>query len=129
MIERWDLFRGRDFAMLAVFQSPAERLREFVATQEPEFDLVADPEMKLYETYDLESSWLGAMKPNVMAKAANAATAGIRLVGPVDGPPMRLPGDYLIDRAGVIQVAYRGKDIADHVPLEAADAFLTSQNA
>lgn len=128
MIARWSTFEGRTFHMLAVFQSPASRLRDFVAQQEPPFTLIADPHMELYELYGVETSVLGAMKPNVIATAARAAiTPGVKVFGAPDGPATRLPGDYLIDRGGVIRVAYRGKDIADHVPLEDADRFLKSQ--
>ena len=44
MIERWSMFADRDFHMIGVFQSPASRLRDFVARQEPPFTLVADPD-------------------------------------------------------------------------------------
>jgi peroxiredoxin len=128
MIERWSMFEGRGFHLVGVFQSPAQRLRDFVATQDPPFTLVADPEMKLYALYGLESSILGAMTPNVVATGARAATTrGIKLLGVPDGPAMRLPGDYLIDRRGVIRTVYKGKDIADHLPLEVADRFLKQQ--
>lgn len=129
MIERWRVFEGRDFRLFAVFQSPAARLSSFVAQQRPPFTLIADPDMALYALYRLESSILRAMTPNVMATAWKAMSSGVKLLGAPDGPATRLPGDYLIDRRGVIRTAYRGKDIADHLPLEVADRFLTEQGA
>lgn len=113
-----------------MFQSPASRLREFVAKQRPAFTLIADPDMALCALYGLEASVLGAMTPHVAAVGVRAAaTPGIKLVGPIDGPATRLPGDYLIDREGVIREVYRGRDIADHIPIEMADRFLRSQSA
>lgn len=130
MVERWETFASRRFRLLAVFQSPASRLRDFVAEQRPAFTLIADPDMALYELYGLESSVLAAMTPHVAAVGFRAATTpGIKLIGPIDGPPMRVPGDYLIDREGVIREVYRGRDIADHIPLEVADRFLRGQGA
>lgn len=128
MVERWQEFAERDFQLLAVFQSPAERLREFVAKQSPPFELIADPEMALYDLYGLGSSVSAALSANVMAKGMKAAfTSGIKLLALPDGPATRVPADFFIDRRGVVRESYLGKDIADHVPLEQADAFLRSQ--
>lgn len=128
MVERWAMFEGRRFHLIGVFQSPSSRLHEFVAKQQPPFTLIADPEMKLYGLYGLESSILAAMTLNVVATGARAAgTKGIKLLSIPDGPAMRVPGDFLIDRHGVIETAYKGKDIADHIPFEAADRFLKQQ--
>ncbi|MCZ7686146.1 MAG: hypothetical protein M5U28_48260 [Sandaracinaceae bacterium] len=65
-----------------MFQSPASRLREFVAKQRPAFTLIADPDMALCALYGLEASVLGAMTPHVAAVGVRAAaTPGIKLVG------------------------------------------------
>ena len=128
MIEQWSTFEGRGFHPIGVFQSPASRLHDFVATQSPPFTLVADPEMALYALYGLESSILGALTPHVMAVGARAAvTPGIKMLSLPDGPATRLPGDFLIDRRGIIRTAYRGKDIADHIPFDSVDRFLKGQ--
>ncbi len=129
MIEVWKRFAGRDFGMLAVFQSPKERLEEFVAQQEPQFDLVADPEMELYRLYELETSWLAAMKPSAMGAIPTAKKAGFPILTPRDGPANRVPGDYLIGRTGTIEQVHRGKSIADHIPLDTVDEFLTAHGA
>ncbi|MEC7525052.1 MAG: peroxiredoxin-like family protein [Myxococcota bacterium] len=130
MLERWEMFADRDFHLLAVFQSPAHRLREFVAKQSPPFQLIADPEMELYEKYGLEASFGAALSANVFSKGLSAATTrGIKLLALPDGPALRVPADFFIDRRGVVQRTYQGRDIADHVPLEEADAFLRAQGA
>ena len=128
MVERWGRFQGRDFRTLAIFQSSPDRLEEFVAKQAPEFDLVADPEMRLYGLYDLGTSWLAAMKPRAIATLPKARKAGFRS-GPVDGPANRVPGDYLIDRRGSIAQVYEGRSIADHIPLDMVEAFLDAEGA
>jgi peroxiredoxin len=129
MAENWSRFEGRRFRMLAVFQSPPDRLEEYVASEEPPFDLVADPDMELYRLYGLESSWAAAMSGNVLSTLNRARQLGKPLIGPTDGPPARVPGDYLVDRDGTIVTAYRGEDIADHLPLDRALAFLDAQGA
>ena len=129
MVEEWSRFLGRDFRMLAVFQSPAHRLEEFVAKEKPPFDLIADPSMQLYTLYGLETSWAAGMSGGVLAVVSKARNIGKPIIAPIDGPPHRVPGDYLIDREGTITTVYRGKDLADHVPLETALAFLEANGA
>jgi hypothetical protein len=34
-----------------------------------------------------------------------------------------MPADFLIDREGIIQVAYYGKDEGDHLPFDTVKSF------
>ncbi len=122
LIEQWDRFAGK-VRLIAIFQSPASRLEEFVATQNPPFTLIADPEMTLYAEYGLESSFLAALSPKVASRTIAAKRKGFRVIPPFDGPAFRVPADFLIDR-GVIRVAHYGKNLSDHISLEAVERFL-----
>ena len=51
-------------AVVAVFQSPGHKVREYVLEgDEPPMPIIADPEMTLYEQYALERSVLGFLQP------------------------------------------------------------------
>src|SRR5262245_60572110 len=56
LIERFPDFRPADLAILAVFESSAERLRAGVGRQDVPFPLIADPDARLYDLYGVESS-------------------------------------------------------------------------
>ena len=42
---------------------------------------------------------------------------------PIKGSLIRVPADFLIDRTGIIQKAYYGKDEGDHISFEEVKAF------
>lgn len=112
--------------MLAVFQSPAEKIREYVGRQDPAFPILPDPARVLYRLYGVESSWLGMAKAfaSRVPEIARAVGKGF-LPGSMEGEAHRLPADFLIGRDGSIAIAYYGKDIGDHLPLVELDLFLS----
>jgi thioredoxin-dependent peroxiredoxin len=110
-------FQTYGLQILAIFQSPLERLRQYAGLQRPPFPVTADPDGGLYRLYGVESSWLGFLRGSLRVGAlATAASRGF-LPGPMDGPKARIPADFLIDPDLVIQIAYYGTDIGDHLPL------------
>lgn len=120
-------FADRNFMMLGVFQSPSRKLESLVKRHDPPFKVVSDPEMELYAKYQLETSFLGAFSKDVVAGMRGAAKAGIPLVAPWDGPATRVPADFLIDAHGMIQHAFYGENIAQHIPFEDVSSFLEAQ--
>ncbi len=120
-------FAERKFVMLGVFQSPARKLEGLVKRHEPPFKIVSDPEMSLYTEYRLENSMRSAMGKDVRAALVGAGKAGIPIVRPWDGPAHRVPADFLIDSSGMIQHAFYGENIAQHIPFEDVSRFLDAQ--
>jgi len=41
----------------------------------------------------------------------------------IKGSMTTMPADFLIDREGIIQVAYYGKDEGDHLPFDTVKSF------
>ncbi len=112
------------FQILAVFQSNAERIKEYVEKDEVPFEIIPDPELLMYKRYGLESSWLGFLKAILKpVRFIKANTLGYS-IGPSDGPVNRLPGDFIIDEEGKLLECYYGKDIGDHLPIEKLLAYI-----
>jgi peroxiredoxin Q/BCP len=111
--------------VIAVFQSSAESMAKYVAGQEPPFVLVSDPEEATYAQFGVRSSKLGFLAPTNVAGLARAASVGF-LPGRMEGTIDRVPADFLIDEAGVIQDVFYGKTIADHIGFDRVDAFLAN---
>ena len=120
-------FSDRKFTMLGVFQSPGRKLDGLVKRHDPPFKIVSDPALALYAEYRLESSMKGAFGKDVRAGLAGASKAGIPIVRPWDGPAHRVPADFLIDSHGMIQNAFYGENIAQHIPFEQVTDFLDAQ--
>jgi len=110
--------------IVAIFQSPPERLPQYAGRQDPPFPLVADPDCRLYRLYGVESSWGGFLKGSLRMGALATATARGFFPGPMDGDKARIPADFLIGPDQIIQTAYYGKDIGDHLPLPAIRQWL-----
>lgn len=121
----WSRYAGR-VQFLGVFQSPRERF-DATSLKDVPFRIAADPELHLYQQYGLEKSVLGLVHPKVAAASMEALRVGIPMhaTGPKDGGTLRVPGDFLIDRQGTLQVARYGAHISDHIPFDDVDAFLT----
>ncbi|HFE47654.1 MAG TPA: redoxin domain-containing protein [Nannocystis exedens] len=120
-------FSGVHFRHLRFFQSPAAKLHEYIATKAPPFDLVADPEMIAYRIYEVERSLRKMFTRASLRYGKAARKAGFPLRGEVNGPASRVPADFLIDAEGVIQLAFYGTHIADHVPLDVVTRFLNEE--
>jgi peroxiredoxin len=109
--------------ILAVFPSPRERIAAHVGKQNPPFPLISDPREELYVLYGLRAGVAGLIGRDVGLRTVQAAALGF-LPGPTDGTITRLPGDFLIDRGGVVRHVHNGEDVDDHVAFERILEFM-----
>ncbi|MCB9629485.1 MAG: redoxin domain-containing protein [Sandaracinaceae bacterium] len=111
-------------SVVAVFQSPGEKVREYVLEgDEPPMPIIADPAMKLYEQYALERSVMGFLNPRNLGGLLEARAQKVGGMSP-DGPMDRIPGDFLIGPDGKLVDVFYGSAIGDHIPFERVDAFM-----
>lgn len=115
--------QARGLVVLAVFQSPAASIAQYVGRQDAPFALLPDPQLQLYRRWGVESRWSALLSPVAWGRALRALAAGHGL-GRIEGPVDRCPADFLIDAEGRIARAYYGRDIADHLPLAEIEAWL-----
>ncbi|MFC2105949.1 peroxiredoxin-like family protein [Candidatus Bipolaricaulota bacterium] len=120
---RWQV-RGLD--VVAVFESPAERLLETVARQPIPFPVIPDPDRTLYQEYGMTASWLGFLRGALRICAARDAFQRGFHPGKGEGAIAQLPAEFLIGPDLTIECAYYGNDIGDHLPLSEIDAWLQS---
>ena len=131
LIERHDLLRQAGLSVIAVFESPAESMREYVGQQDAPFPLVADPEATLYARYAVESSAAKVeatmAMPETHQRVATAAALGFELTQQEGSNFLRMPADFLIDADGTVQLAHYAEHVSDHLPFDAIDAALGLQ--
>ncbi len=122
--QRYAALHGDRMAILAVFQSPVERMLEYVGRREAGFPLLSDPDERTYAAYGLGRSWLGMATPSVASRMLEAGREGFLGAPDPDGTLTRLPGDFLLDESGRLEDVFYARDISDHIPFERVDAFL-----
>lgn len=127
VLSQWESrFANRDFELLTVWQSPADKLEEIRTRFEPSFALITDPQLDLYQKYRVEKGFLKTLGKDVFTGIRGARGLGLKIVRAWDGPPTRRPADFLIDENGKLAAAHYGENAAQMIPLEQVDAFLTA---
>ncbi len=111
-------FKKAGLKLAAIFQSPKEKIQNHAGNKKLGYPLIFDPEQKLYRLFQLETSWSGFLGGMLikMPRMLSAMQKGY-LPGSIEGKINQMPADFLIDPEGVIQIAYYGSDLADHLPL------------
>lgn len=123
LIKNYASFSEKGLKIVAVFQSSSETIARYVGKQSAPFPIIADPEMRLYQLYGVESRWSGLFSVRVIRAALAAFGQGFA-PGRMDGPLHRVPGDFLLTPEGRVAVAHYGRDIDDHLSLEVINAWL-----
>lgn len=118
MIVAHDRLAAKGLAVIAVFQSPAKTMLDYVGQQDCPFPLIPDPKMIHYRRWGVETGWGGFFAAGMrIGTVLEAARTGFP-PGKVDGPIHRLPADFLIDPFGRLEVCYYGQDVGDHLSLQ-----------
>lgn len=116
---------ARGLQFIAVFQSSAAAIGQYLARHEAPFPIIADPERALYRAFHVESRWSAMLSLGAVGKALSAARHGF-LPGAIDGDLHARPADFLIDENGNVVLAHYGKRIDDHVPLDEVRDWLAA---
>lgn len=122
LIERAPLYERLGLEVVAVFESSPDRVREQFQARAVPFPILANPQAELYDRYGVESSaekvTLTMERPDTEAVIQSAAEAGFLLTPEEGSNFQRIPADFLIRTDGVIQIAYYGEFVFDHLPLD-----------
>ena len=123
LVQRFDEF-GKDFTIIAVFNSPLDNLTVHTEGHQAPFPILADENNKYYREYGIERSLLGVLKGMIFRMPT--LIRGLRqgyIPKNANGSATIMPADFLIDRDGIIQVAHYGNDEGDHLPFDQIKEF------
>ena len=123
LVRRFDEFDS-DFTIIAVFDSPLDNLTRHTEGHKAPFPILADENNKYYREYGIEHSVLGMLK-GMFLRMPTLLKGMFKGYIPttIKGSMTTMPADFLIDREGIIQVAYYGKDEGDHLPFDKVKEF------
>jgi peroxiredoxin len=114
----------KNLQLVAVFQSPRESILKYAGKQKAPFPIIPDPQRRLYRLYGVESSWAGFIKGSMRLSLVTSALMKGFWPGKMEGIKSMVPADFLIGPDLTVQVAYYGKDIGDHLPVERINGWL-----
>lgn len=123
-----DTFKAKGLIVLAVYESSAENMRQYVEGENPYAIMIPDPNQDLYTLYHIERS-TGKMMKGMFHGAMGKMAKGKKLFKrsiKQDGNANRISADFLIDENGRVQIAYYGKYIGDHLPVSDITRFLNN---
>jgi peroxiredoxin len=123
LVRRFDE-SDNDVTIIAVFDSPLDNLRRHTDGHKAPFPILADENNKYYREYGIEHSVLGMLK-GMFLRMPTLLKGMFKGYIPttIKGSLTTMPADFLIDREGIIQVAYYGKDEGDHLPFDKVKEF------
>ncbi|MBC7446810.1 MAG: hypothetical protein H7330_01995 [Hymenobacteraceae bacterium] len=106
--------------MVLVYESDAATMRQYLVDKDLPFTFIADPEGELYDLFGLEKSFakvaLGFAKG-----AGKKIRAGKKLqtqeISRDEANLTRITADFILDEEGIVQRAYYGKYLGDHLVL------------
>ena len=94
----------------------AYQARAWLEETRAPFLLLLDRERAAYRAYGLDYSLVRSWGVSVWWRYAQLLLAGHKWRG-IQGDSGQLGGDFVVDTAGVIQLAYRSRDPADRPPV------------
>lgn len=122
IIQNYEAIQAKGYVFIAVFESNNQTLQDYLKETEVPFSIIGDPELELYKKYGVQRSFwrmVGSMfnkKTKSNLKEGKVLVKGKNLKR--DGNMSRIPADFILDENGKITIAYYGKNISDHLPLE-----------
>lgn len=127
IIKNMDYFREKGLVVISFFMSDKQEIIKYTGKQNPPFPIIADPGEKYYKMYGLEKSFAGKIKAvfrigEMMKIFANGFFNMQALKN-----DNTLPGDFLINGDGTIELAYYGKDFGDHIDFEVINNWINNK--
>jgi len=124
LVSRFDEFAA-DFNAVAIFSAKLEYLTQHAQGHNAPFPILADDDKTYYMKYGVEQSVLGFFNGMIMRLPTLLKGMFVKgyLPNLFTGGLTIMPADFLVDREGIIQEAYYGKDEGDHLEFETIKKF------
>lgn len=128
LIQNYDALKEKGYEIIAFYQSPLEKMKEYVEDRQIPFPVVADFEGKFYQLYQLEYNMEKVQKSMEMPEFQARIPSALSITNmeedqtkygvEKENADALIPGDFVIDKKGKIERAYYGKFFGDHLHLE-----------
>jgi len=117
-------FKKAGARVVLVGMGPPKESEKFLKKFAIPFEMVCDPERKIYDAYGLKRMGvLGFLSPSLALKSLSAVAKG-NLVGIPEGDVKQLAGVFIIDMTGHVNFRHLSADPADFASAESVLAAL-----
>ena len=124
LTQKYKAWKDKDFEIIAVFSSPADEVRRYVAKHPRPFRLISDTDLNLYNQYGVEHSATALFKA-LLFKLPRIIKGMMKGGYPQPNPHVKLvPADFLINPLGEIEHVWYGRDTSDHMPMAQVNQFI-----
>ena len=124
--QHYERLHQRGLEVVAFFHSSLQDIRRHAGRRHYPFHLAADPALKVYRDYGVETSWprflVSMVLPGFYVDAVRAMRQGF--MGGVTWQMAKMPADFFIGPDGRILRAHYGRDIGDHLSVSEIEALL-----
>ncbi len=120
LLEKYDTLSRSGLVIISVYESSKENLKNYTTQEDVPFIMIADPQGLLYKQFSVKRSWIKTLT-GLFHHYREKHSAGAKLFKSryeSDGHLNRIGADFLIDEQGIIQIAYYGKFVGDHLSVE-----------
>lgn len=120
LLKNAEHFSKNNVAVLLIYESTVEKMKEYLENESYPFHFVADPKNRLYKLYFVEQSFNKFFKSlfNGLMKKATEGKKLFKKEISQDGNVTTIPSEFIIDENGKMITAHYGKFIGDHLPVE-----------
>ncbi len=114
--------------VVMVMQSTPEMLRESLGEEKLPYDIISDPDMKIYKALQIEAAkdkeeLRGADQEKYLAKRAKIEAGGFKH-GAYEGEELQLPALFIVDGDGTVEYAHYAKSLMDMPTVDELAAML-----
>jgi peroxiredoxin len=131
LLDQYAFYRAHGLSIVAVFESPAPVVRQYLHQRLTPFPVIADPTDALYTEYSVERSWLGVARARLtrgsMYREAARRNINVNIFKQAVGAGRavnRMPADFLIGPDLRIATTYYGRDAGDFLPFSRIHEFI-----
>ncbi|MFQ3231484.1 peroxiredoxin family protein [Reinekea sp.] len=126
LTQKYKNWHDKDFEIIAVFSSPADEVRRYVAKYPRPFRIISDADLDLYSQYGVEHS-VSALFKAIFFKLPRIIKGMLKGGYPQPNPHVKLvPAEFLINATGKVEHVWYGRDTSDHMPMEQINNFINS---
>ena len=129
LLGKYDTLLRNGLIIISVYESTEENLKTYTTRENIPFIMIADPDEILYRQFHVQKSWFKTLA-GLFHNYGEKHSKGEQLFNSSyenDGHMNRIGADFLIDENGIIRVAYYGKFVGDHLPVEEIVRWATAQ--
>ncbi len=120
ILEKYDSLKANGLVLISVYESAREILTQYTKQEDIPFIMISDPQEILYKQFNVTKSWwktFVGLFNNYGAKHAMGKKQ-FKSKYKRDGHLNRLSADFLVNENGIIETAYYGKFVGDHLPVK-----------